>query len=123
MRAGTRPLTLFEPEADMTRPDTSPRSPASLPSPTGPQNDPWPAPPAPAAFCGLAGELVAAIAPSTEADPVAILVQLLVAVGSILGRGPHYQVGASRHRANEFVVLVGPSGSGRKGSSWDADAR
>jgi hypothetical protein len=65
---------------------------------------------------------VAALAGSTEADPVAVLVELLVGVGSILGRGPHYRVGASCHGTNEFVVLVGPSGSGRKGSSWDVVA-
>lgn len=59
------------------------------------------------------------LAEASESDPVAILVQLLVALGSLLGRGPHYRVGASRHGINEFVVLVGPSGSGRKGSSWD----
>jgi hypothetical protein len=119
MNGGAQPLSLFGPDSHPCGAETSPPSPASLPPPARPDGDPWPTPPAPAAFCGLAGELVAAIAPFTEADPIAILVQLLVGVGSILGRGPHYQVGASRHRANEFVVLVGPSGSGRKGSSWD----
>ncbi|MGH9065131.1 MAG: DUF3987 domain-containing protein [Acidimicrobiales bacterium] len=84
-----------------------------------PEGDPWPAPPAREAFSGLAGKAVGALAPSTEADPVAILVQLLVGVGSVLGRRAHYQVGASRHGTNEFVILVGPSGHGRKGSSWD----
>jgi hypothetical protein len=81
--------------------------------------DGWPDPPATAAFDGPAGDLVETLAPHTEADPAAVLAQLVVAVGSLVGPGPHYQVGASRHRANEFVVLVGPSGSGRKGSSWD----
>jgi hypothetical protein len=79
----------------------------------------WPSPPAEEAFSGLVGEIVTALSPSTEADPVAILVQLLVAAGSLIGPGPHYQVSASRHHTNEFVVLVGPSGAGRKGSSWD----
>ncbi|MGH9055909.1 MAG: DUF3987 domain-containing protein [Acidimicrobiales bacterium] len=117
MNAASQPLSLFESSADS--PEASPPRPAWLPVAV-PDDDHWPAPPAPEAFCGLAGEVVAAIAPFTEADPVAILVQLLVGVGSILGPGPHYQVGATRHRANEYVVLVGPSGSGRKGSSWDA---
>jgi hypothetical protein len=117
MNAASQPLPLFECFADSSQ-LSSPR-PAWLPVAV-PADDHWPAPPAPEAFCGLAGEVVDAMAPGTEADPVAILVQLLVGVGSILGPGPHYQVGATRHRANEFVVLVGPSGSGRKGSSWDA---
>jgi hypothetical protein len=42
-----------------------------------------------------------------------------VASGTAVGRSAHYAVEASRHFANEFVVLVGPSSKGRKGSSWD----
>lgn len=79
----------------------------------------WPTPPADAAFSGLAGEIARAIEPHTEADPVGILVQLLVAFGSVIGRGAHYAVEATRHHSNEFVVLVGPSAKARKGSSWD----
>lgn len=89
----------------------------SLPAPPAPHD--WPAPPEAAAFAGLAGDVVDAIAPHTEADPVAILVSLLVGFGSLVGSEPRYQVGATSHRANEFAVLVGPSGAGRKGSSWD----
>lgn len=92
--------------------------PASLPAPSPPEH--WPAPPDRCAFCGLAGEVVTAIAPHTEADPVALLISLLVGFGSLVGPEPRYQVGASAHRANEFALLVGPSGAGRKGSSWDA---
>jgi hypothetical protein len=80
----------------------------------------WPAPPERAVFSGLAGEIVASLAPHTEADPVAILVSLLVGFGSVVGSEPHYRVGPTAHRSNEFAVLVGPSGAGRKGSSWDA---
>jgi len=82
-------------------------------------SDDWPAAPEAAAFSGLAGEITRAIEPHTEADPVAILVQLLVAFGSVIGRGAHYAVEATRHHTNEFVVLVGPSAKARKGSSWD----
>ena len=69
----------------------------------------WPAPPDPAAFDGLAGEIVTAIAPHTEADPVAILAQLLVAFGAAVGRGAWFAVEATRHHPNEFLVLVGDS--------------
>src|SRR6266853_768373 len=89
---------------------------ASLPAPTPPTG--WPAPPDQAAFSGPAGEIVAALSPHTEADPVAILVSLLVGFGSLVGSEPHYRVGHTAHRTNEFAVLVGPSGAGRKGSSW-----
>lgn len=60
-----------------------------------------------------------AIAPHTEADPVALLAQILVAAGATIGRGAWLQVEASRHHPNEFVVLVGDSAKARKGSSWD----
>ena len=78
----------------------------------------WPEPPGPAAFYGLAGRIVEAITPFTEADPVAVLGQLLVAFGCAVGSGPHAMVGATRHSAKEFVALVGKSSKARKGDSW-----
>jgi hypothetical protein len=86
---------------------------------TLPVPDGWPEPPAPAAYHGLVGEIVNAIAPETEADPVAILTQLLVAFGAAVGRGAFFQVEATRHHPNEFLILVGDSARARKGSSWD----
>lgn len=83
----------------------------------------WPAAPEPAAYHGLAGDIIAALEPHTEADPVAILAQLLVAFGAAVGRGAHYTVEATRHHPNEFLVLVGDSAKARKGSSWDHVAR
>jgi hypothetical protein len=79
----------------------------------------WPEPPHPDAYQGLAGAIVEAIAPHTEADPVAILGQLLVGAGAIIGRGAYFTVEATRHHPNEFIVLVGDSAKARKGSSWD----
>jgi len=81
--------------------------------------DGWPAPPGPAAYHGLAGEIVHHLAPHTEADPAAILSQLLVAFGAATGRGTFFQVEATRHHPNEFMLLVGDSAKARKGSSWD----
>ncbi|MFZ0972690.1 MAG: DUF3987 domain-containing protein [Solirubrobacteraceae bacterium] len=83
----------------------------------------WPAPPDPAAHHGLPGAIVAKIAPHTEADPAAILTQLLVCCGALIGRDAHFQVEATRHHPNEFVVLVGDSAKARKGSSFDHVAR
>jgi len=84
-----------------------------------PTAEDWPAPPRAAAFTGLAGEIARAIEPHSESDPLAILAQLLVCFGSVIGRGAHYAVEASEHHANEFVLLIGPSAKARKGSSWD----
>jgi hypothetical protein len=83
-----------------------------LPVPSG-----WPEPPGAAAYHGLAGEIVQAIAPHTEADPVAVLVQLLVAYGALIGGGAWFEVEATRHYPNEFAVLVGDSAVSRKGSA------
>jgi hypothetical protein len=70
-----------------------------------------------AAFHGPAGEFVCRTAPHTESDPMALLVQFLVAFGAAAGRYIHYPVEATRHHLNEYVILVGPSGTGRKGSA------
>ena len=77
----------------------------------------WPGQPA-EAFHGLAGRVAMTIEPHTEADPVAILVQLLLAFGNQIGPRPHCQVEADRHRGNLFVALVGETSRARKGTSW-----
>ena len=98
---------------------TAPSSPVmELPVPDG-----WPAPPDPAAYHGLAGAIVERLAPNTEADPVAILTQLLVACGAMIGHQAFFQVEATRHHPNEFVLLVGDTAKARKGSSFDHVAR
>lgn len=72
----------------------------------------------PVALHGPLGQFVRQLSPETEADPVALLVQGLAAFGSCVGRGAHCRVGADRHCANLFVLLVGRTGGGRKGLSW-----
>ena len=76
-----------------------------------------PAPLEPQAFHGLAGEIVLAIAPHTESDPAALLVQLLIAFGSVVGRSPHFRAEQDRHGVNIFACLVGSTSHGRKGTS------
>jgi hypothetical protein len=66
----------------------------------------------------LAGKIVQAIEPASEADRSALLVQTLVAFGSVIGRSAFFTVEADRHHANEFAVLVGRTSKARKGSSW-----
>jgi hypothetical protein len=79
----------------------------------------WPVPARDAALHGIAGEFVARTAPHTESDPMALLIQFLVSFGAAAGRTIHYPVEATRHHLNEYAILVGPSGKGRKGSAWD----
>src|SRR5437899_1497574 len=64
----------------------------------------WPQPPAAAAFYGLAGRVVETIAPFSEADPVAILADLLVAFGCAVGTGPHAMVPATATGAHIAIV-------------------
>lgn len=83
----------------------------------------WPDPPARAAFYGLAGEYVDIIEEHTEADPVAVLVQLLVGFGNAIGRNTYFEVGADRHHLNLFALVIGHTASGRKGLSWSEARR
>jgi hypothetical protein len=86
------------------------------------ESSPSSAPPPPAladpALYGLAGLVVRSLAPHTEADPAAVLLQFLAAFGNLVGPAPHCLVGSARHGLNLFVVLVGESSKARKGTSW-----
>jgi hypothetical protein len=70
-----------------------------------------------AALYGLAGEVVSTIGPHTEADPVAILIQYLVAFGNVIGHTAYYLVESDKHHTNIFAVIVGATSKGRKGTS------
>ena len=70
-------------------------------------------------FYGISGEIIKSIEPETESDPIALLISLFVAFGNIIGRKAYYEVEATRHYANLFVVGVGESSRGRKGTSWN----
>jgi hypothetical protein len=69
------------------------------------------------AYRGLAGDIVNTIKPESEADPVALLIQILASVGNAIGRGPYYQVEGDQHGPNLYAVLVGETAKGRKGTS------
>jgi hypothetical protein len=84
-----------------------------LPLPAAPR---WPVLHADALH-GLAGELIRTLEPHTEADPVGLLLTFLACFGSVVGRGPFFAVEGDRHHGNLFVVLVGKSSRGRKGTS------
>ena len=83
-----------------------------------------PAPPSgwpslsPAARYGLPGDFLKAVEPHSEADPAALLMQFMVAVGSMIGRGPYIRTEQDHQHLNLFAVLVGQSSMGRKGTSY-----
>jgi len=89
-------------------------SPKTLPA--KPKTDNWPQA-SPDVFQGLLGEIVLTIEPHTEADSIALLIQLMTAFGSVIGRGPHFKAEADEHHLNLFSLLVGDTAKGKKGSS------
>jgi len=48
---------------------------------------------------------------------VALLTQFLAFFGNAIGHEPHFMVEADRHGLNLFIVLVGATSKGRKGTS------
>ena len=91
----------------------------SQPSVVLPPRSSAPPPPAlhAAAFHGIAGFLVRALAPHTEADPAAVLLSSWPpsATSSVPARTA--ASGSTRHGLNLFVILVGESSKARKGTS------
>lgn len=77
----------------------------------------WPEPLGEAAYYGLAGDIVKAIDPHTEADRAAILGQVLIEFGNVIGRKAHFVAEADKHYTNLFLVIVGNTSKGRKGTS------
>jgi hypothetical protein len=111
------------PPADWKAAKDGPRGDFRHPADKGPDDDTevvdyWPEI-KPEAFHGIAGEIVELVDPHTESDPVAILIQFLVAVANLIGRLPYFLVSGTRHYLNLFVALVGATAVGRKGTSWD----
>lgn len=70
-----------------------------------------------AIYHGLPGDIVRVVEPHTEADPVALHIQIMAAFGNVIGRGAHFEVEADRHHANLFVCIAGATSKGRKGVS------
>lgn len=66
----------------------------------------------------LAGDVVRAIEPHSEADPAALLIQFLAAAANMIGPGLHCKVEATRHPLILYPVLTGETSKGRKGTSW-----
>ena len=69
------------------------------------------------AFHGPLGELAKRAEESIEVDPLTFLVQLLTAVGAMVGRGASIDGGHTPHHCNLFTLIVGETGIG-KGSAW-----
>lgn len=73
---------------------------------------------APAARYGLAGEILEAIEPHSEADPAALLATLLAGFGALVGSGPHALADGAEHGARVWPLIVGDTSKARKGTTW-----
>ncbi len=117
------PTPAFEP-GDAYEPPAPARAPPNgrqiedEPDPPEPCSPKWPEPPHQDAYHGLAGEAVNTIAPETEADPAAVLVQFVVAFGNAARRCAYMSVGPRRHHGNLYCVVVGKTARARKGTAW-----
>jgi hypothetical protein len=101
---------------------------APPPTPAGDDYDPeleaielpapvWPARPDPMLSHGVVGGLLRRVELETEADPTAVATTFLVALGNVIGRGPHAVVDGTPHHLNLFAAIVGGTAEGRKGTS------
>jgi len=72
----------------------------------------------PIALYGAVGDVVKKLEPHTEAHPAALLLQYLVALGNVLGRGAYCIAESDKHYPNLFAAIVGDSSLGKKGTSW-----
>ena len=86
-------------------------------------NKVWPRPLGKDAYYGLTGDFIRAVEPNSEADPNALVVLWLTAMGCWFGRNPYHNAGDTRHGTNLFSVIVGATSSGRKGTATDSVRR
>lgn len=102
-------------------PDRPATEPLDFGSPPGAVTTAALEPPSSAAYHGLAGDLVGAVRDHTEADPVAMLGSILGIFGACCGHQRTLYQG-SPQAANLYIVLVGGTSTGRKGTSQSVAA-
>ena len=73
----------------------------------------------PAAFHGVLGKLALLTQPETEANPLFVQLHLLTFFGAAIGRTAYFVTSATHHYMTLYIGLVGPTGTGRKGTAAD----
>jgi hypothetical protein len=68
-------------------------------------------------YRGILGEITETAGPTTEADPVGVYDSLMAGTGVLIGRGPYVRIGNIRHPLLIWPLLMGRTGSGRKGEA------
>ena len=69
------------------------------------------------ALHGVIGDFVRLRAPHTEVGMAPVLFATLATIGVLIGRSPRWKFGDTNHHTVLFVLIVGKSGAGRKGSA------
>jgi hypothetical protein len=88
------------------------------------QKSKYPVPVAdPGMFTGLLGEIAEEASQGIEADKVGIYGCLLAEAGMLAGRKPHVMIGDRRHPLLIWPLLMGRTGSGRKGDAMASATR
>jgi len=72
------------------------------------------------AYYGPIGEAVRILNPATEADPRAVLITLIVALGNIIGKDARVILIDGEHPPRIFALITGETGNGKKGTSSTA---
>lgn len=70
------------------------------------------------AYHGLIGDFLRKVAPFTEATDAGVLAHLLAAIGTLIGPGPYISTSGDRQCARVNCLIVGPTSTGRKGTSY-----
>ena len=70
-----------------------------------------------AAFAGLAGDVVSALEPHTEADPAAVLLTVLANFGAMVRGGAETQASSAKHPPAIYAAFIGRTSRSRKGTS------
>jgi len=73
-------------------------------------------------FHGPIGEWALSAGEEFEGSPEALLFSALVMFGAATGRSPYLSIGADHHRANEFLAVLGATGTG-KGQTFSMSRR
>jgi hypothetical protein len=73
--------------------------------------------PDPACLYGLVGDIALVGSQNTEANPYAVAASAIAYLGAAMGRGPYFPIGDDLHHARLFLLHVGRSGLGRKGTA------
>lgn len=79
--------------------------------------DVWPAPLETDAYYGALGDFVESVAEDTEADPSALVIQMLSGISACLSPRTYMKAGDAFHPPRIFSVTVGPTAGGRKGTA------